>query len=845
MRGKNFSTLATALTLSVVATIPAGTVSAATNYDIRNEAALASCLSALATNTCRLSRSFSIKNNITVPAGATSTLNLNGQTLTANSSFDGKVNYGMITVENGGSLTITTSRDYRNRVVEGKITTEGSSVWNPIRLTSSENYDSTQTAELTVEEGVSLIGHYYGIVGNGSRHNTKITINGGTIKGTNNDADSNLGIFHPQDGELIINGGLIEGNTGIEMRAGKLTVNGGTIRGLKTPTDVKPNGSGSTTDGAGIAVAQHTTLKDIDVTINGGTIEGFSALYESNPQGNVNVTDQVSINVNGGTFKAINGGTLAVYSADSTAADSKVLTINGGKFSSQPDNFTVKDGYGVAFNDGMYEVKEYLVLTALEEAISAAETKQASAGFNRNYTTASRDNLQAALTAAKTTHDDVDGSFTNDTLKAIVAEKTAALNTALANLEGFADKTALRNEWLRTIIYDNDITEALVSTASFDALHAARAAAVELYEAEVGVSRQDEVDAATTAMTNAVNDLVNLTDLRTAINQANRIADNRQGEVTLDSFAAYHNAIEAAEAVRDDATLIGAEGRQKVADAIAAINAAHDALEDLADLSNLDEWFQAVTDKVNEDEDFVMEPTLEGYYNEAAEKLAAAQNIGETQQDAIDTLTNNLMTAFLTQNGNIGAIKGIQESLARYNELDADDYTAASMQDATDAKDAILDYILSADIEDLSAEDITAAVDPLVNALVEAMDNLVEAADTTALEAAIEKAEAIDETLYTEESLADLAEALETAKDALTADFGIADQGIVDDITKDLTDAIEALVEIPVTPETGALTNAEEATTTRNFTGLIATVCAGIALLLGRFVKNRIRRNRR
>lgn len=163
-----------------------------------------------------------------------------------------------------------------------------------------------------------------GITGNGSENTgvpvyapTTITINGGKIIG------GGTGIYHPQVGELTINNGEITGETGVEIRAGGLIVNGGTITATGDPTSTDPNGNGTTTVGAAVAIAQHTTKKDITVTINGGTFTGKAALLESNPENNdLQYTSNISVNVSGGTF---NG-------AVNKANDGSYLGVMGGTF---------------------------------------------------------------------------------------------------------------------------------------------------------------------------------------------------------------------------------------------------------------------------------------------------------------------------------------------------------------------------------------------------------------------------------------------------------------------------------------------------------------------------------
>lgn len=120
---------------------------------------------------------------------------------------------------------------------------------------------------------------------------------------------------------------MVAAGTGIEIRAGDLTVNAGEIKANGKPTIIMPNGNGSSSDGCGIAVSQHATKLPINVTINGGMISGYSAFYEGNPQKN-SAEDLAKINlvINGGAFKAINGGTQAVYSEDFTGF------VHGGTF---------------------------------------------------------------------------------------------------------------------------------------------------------------------------------------------------------------------------------------------------------------------------------------------------------------------------------------------------------------------------------------------------------------------------------------------------------------------------------------------------------------------------------
>ena len=239
------------------------------------------------------------------------TIDLNGHSISASSenwTSDTAVDY-LLAVKRGGDLTIT------DTVGSGSITT--TTIACAVKMTIKGETDSNTPAKLTVYGG-TIRGQYYGISGNGTRHDTEVTINGGTITSTNG-----VAIYQPQDGIMTINGGTIQSNiTGIEIRSGSLTVNNGTISGGTGTPGSEGNGSGTTTSNTGIAVAQHTTDKTITVTINGGTITGGAAIYESNPQNNdenTDVTVSIADATLNGALKSSGFGTVTVDNA----------TING------------------------------------------------------------------------------------------------------------------------------------------------------------------------------------------------------------------------------------------------------------------------------------------------------------------------------------------------------------------------------------------------------------------------------------------------------------------------------------------------------------------------------------
>ncbi len=255
------------------------------------------------------------------------TLDLNGYTIAPQDTL--KVNGGYIGISNGAKLTINDTSG------KGIITTGAgnSNVWAAIQMAKGNT--SNALSELVVNNG-TIEGYYYGIVGNGDKHNTKITINNGNIKALN--ISDSVGIYNPQMGDVIINNGTISGGTGIEMRAGNLTINDGTIKGIAPTFTKDANTNGSTTNGVGVSVAQHTTKNSINVTINDGNISGQYAFYEWNPHKNDQTAlDKINIDINGGDFKTLLSGGYAVYSEDFKSF------INGGKFNTSVTEYLADD----------------------------------------------------------------------------------------------------------------------------------------------------------------------------------------------------------------------------------------------------------------------------------------------------------------------------------------------------------------------------------------------------------------------------------------------------------------------------------------------------------------------
>ena len=325
-----------------------------------------------------------VENYIAINGGKNIVLDLNGHDVVHNGNYLFDVYNAKFHVTGEGTLFENVKDGYAPIIARGSAT------------------DTADYTVITIDKGVTLKGDYTGIfvakdAGNGY-HNYGLVINmfgtidmgavadgyhysGMYVNGTNTVSDGNVmtinlggatiknceatGIYAAGYAKWnITNSSITSGNTGIEIRAGELTVNGATVVGNGVPTVVTPNGNGSTTEGAGIAVAQHTTKLPIKVTINSSDISGYSALYQSNPQNNdAESVKKVSVAVNGGTFKTINRGTCGVYS------ENNCVTISGGAFTDlasavkyAADGATITlagdaNGNGVVFAEGRFATK--------------------------------------------------------------------------------------------------------------------------------------------------------------------------------------------------------------------------------------------------------------------------------------------------------------------------------------------------------------------------------------------------------------------------------------------------------------------------------------------------------
>ena len=324
-----------------------------------------------------LTDNVTLSTSCSISDGQTYTINLNRHTLSAGNTTI-MLRHGKLIVNGTGTIK------------------ENSPYFGAIVVKGSENSADTDYSVVEINEGVTLEGWSAIFIdqlgGENKIHDSygvSVTVNGAVLNGVK-DIEGGVGnglyvngsITHTENapeislknttitatGEGMYLAGYttttltncnITGMTGVEIRAGKLTVNGGSLKATAAYS-VNPNGNGSTTEGAAIAIAQHTTKKNIEVTLNGGTYTGEKAISESNPQENV-PAPQVAMSVTAGTFVG------DVVTADVTNF------ISGGTFSVPVGAGQLVDGlnYEVHTNAG------YVYYSDVTTAVAAARANNA------------------------------------------------------------------------------------------------------------------------------------------------------------------------------------------------------------------------------------------------------------------------------------------------------------------------------------------------------------------------------------------------------------------------------------------------------------------------------------
>lgn len=379
-----------------------------------------------------LTSSISIKKNIT--------LDLGGKTLSRNGGMLLDI-YGNVTIQNG-TVAMTNTTGSGADIWVNKTATltveKSATISAPSNSFAIAYYEDCTAAKVTLKG--TLTGDGSGITVNGnikdkdsSNQNTSNTL---ILDGTTINVKGH-GVYQAGYATTTFteNASTITGSTGIEVRAGNLTVTNSTITGNGT-FQCKAKDNGTTTDGVGIAIAQHTTKLPINVTISGGTISGKYAVYESNPQANDPTSiGQVKLSITGGNF---NGSIAAVYSQDVKDF------ITGGLFTTDPTAYCgTKDSKkltGIPSGNSSYP----LTISKINAAVKVAEGNSDAKNAPDNST--------------------FNNPLTEDTVKQVASSATASLSGASGEVAKDINETTIANatEKLGGLVTDNKTVVVLV-----------------------------------------------------------------------------------------------------------------------------------------------------------------------------------------------------------------------------------------------------------------------------------------------------------------------------------------------------------------------------------------------
>lgn len=397
---------------------------------------------------------------------------------------------------------------------------------NPNASKNKEDADYGRSCGVVVNLCGNINATYCGLYVNGtcqSLDNAPVfNLDGVTIAcdGTTNAFGELCGIYAAGYAIWNIKGGttITAPDTAIEIRAGKMTIDGGTFTANATEYSYVANGNGTTTVGAAIAVAQHTTKLPIDVVITGTPkLSGVYDLSVTNPQGNLkdeisNVKATINENVekNYVSTDFIREGN--VIRAKTTDEDSKYVAClsTGFNFISLKDAVEavndsgyitllqdVKNGDGILIPEGNktitidFNKKKY---TAFEENDSSNSTERNALEFgkgnsiklkNGTLTTAQRLNVTLIKNYSNLTlesfkiegHRDKDRMFAVSALSCNYGTTLITGETRILNIEGGGyNKTAIDVNYLPddenynvgvSVSFDNDFSGEIVGSIYF------------------------------------------------------------------------------------------------------------------------------------------------------------------------------------------------------------------------------------------------------------------------------------------------------------------------------------------------------------------------------------------
>ena len=324
----------------------------------------------------------SVYDKIAISDGRNITLDLNGHDVSFNYQDHIQIRHGNLNITGKGSISeeqpyfspilmYGSSVDQANYsvVTVGKdVTLKG---WAGLFIDNSKSagnygivanvYGTLQGQKDTTGDGGSAL-YVNGSIANITGNVPKITIDGATL---NNVAGAGMYLAGYADTTMknCTVTSSSEGSTGIEIRAGKLDITSCMITGGSGTFTAKPDGNGSTSGNAALAIAQHTTKLPIKVIVHDGTFKGGAAVVQDNPQKNdTDSIAKVSLSIINGSYQ----GTVA--------SENLKNFISGGEYTQPVAEEYLSNDVEVAATYEVDGVKTYLVgKAAVNEKINTAK----------------------------------------------------------------------------------------------------------------------------------------------------------------------------------------------------------------------------------------------------------------------------------------------------------------------------------------------------------------------------------------------------------------------------------------------------------------------------------------
>lgn len=170
------------------------------------------------------------------------------------------------------------------------------------------NNDAGNPSSTVTMTGGSITCKYFAIDGNNLQSaGATVNITGGTLTCDK----EGVAIYWPMEGSLTIGGtAKVSGGTGIEAKMGTITIKDqAVIEGAGDYNENEPQNGGSSPEGSALLFSAQM-------------YGGVNTQYRTSPD--------LTVNIEGGTLKSVNGNAVTVYNTESTDAQTAKVTVSGG-----------------------------------------------------------------------------------------------------------------------------------------------------------------------------------------------------------------------------------------------------------------------------------------------------------------------------------------------------------------------------------------------------------------------------------------------------------------------------------------------------------------------------------